>query len=42
MGYFPEPYTRSKYKIKVGIELSNFAVKSDSKNITGVDSSKFA
>ena len=42
MSYFPEPYTRSKNKIKVEIDLFNYAVKSDSKNVAGVDSSKFA
>ena len=38
MSYFPEPYTRSKNKIKVEIDLFNYAVKSDSKNVAGVDS----
>ena len=42
MSCFPEPYTRSKNKIKVEIDLFNYAVKSDSKNVAGVDSSKFA
>ena len=42
MSYFPEPYTRSKNKIKVEIDLFNYAVKSDSKNVAGVNSSKFA
>ena len=31
MSYFPEPYTRSKNKIKVQLDLSNNAAKSDLK-----------
>ena len=42
MNYFPEPYTRGRYKIKLEINLSNYAKKSDSKNATDVDTSKFA
>ena len=38
MSYFLKPYTRSKKKIKVELELSNYATKSDLKNAT----SKFA
>ena len=29
MSYFPEPYTYSKNKIKVELDLSNYAIKSD-------------
>ena len=39
--YFPEP----KYeggKVKVELDLSNYATKADLKNATGVDTSKFA
>ena len=42
MSYFLEPYTRSKKKIKVELEFSNYATKSDLKNPTGVDTLKFA
>ena len=42
MSYFPEPYTRSKNKIKVELELSNYATKSDLKSATGVDTSRLA
>ena len=28
MSYFPEPYTRNKNKIKVELDLSNYATKS--------------
>ena len=42
MSYFPEPYTRSKSKGKVELDLSNYARKSYLKNATGVDRSKFA
>ena len=31
MNYIPEPYTRSKNKIKVDLDLSNYAIKSDLK-----------
>ena len=31
MSYFPEPYTRSKNNIKVELNLSNYAAKSDLK-----------
>ena len=37
VSYFPEPYTRSKNKIKVELHLSNYATKSYLKNATGVD-----
>ena len=39
---FPEPYTRSKTKIKVELDLSNYATISGLKNATGVDISKCA
>ena len=39
--YFPEPYNRSRNKIKVELDLSNYATRSDLKNATGVDTSKF-
>ena len=42
MSYFPEPYIRSKNKIKLELHLPNSAIKSDLKNATGVDASKFA
>ena len=42
MNYFSEPYTRNKNKIKVGLDLSNYATKFDVKNVTEVDKSKFA
>ena len=42
MSYFPEPYTRSKNKTKVELDLSNYSTKFDLKNATGVDTSKFA
>ena len=37
MSYFPGPYTHSKCKIKVDLDLPNYATKSDLKNATGVD-----
>ena len=42
ISYFLEPYTRSKNKMKVELDLSNYAKKSDLKNSTGVDTSQFA
>ena len=39
--YFPQ----SKYlggRVKVGLDLSNYATKTDLKNTTGVDTSSFA
>ena len=42
MSYFVEPYTRSKSKIKIQLDLSNYATKSDLKNATDVDTTDFA
>ena len=39
--YFPEP-TSSGGKVKVELDLSNYATKAFFKNATGVDTSKFA
>ena len=39
--YFPEPYNRSRNKLKVELDLSNYSTRSDLKNATGVDTSKF-
>ena len=41
MCYFPEPHT-NKSKIEVELDLSNYAIKSDLRNVTGVDTSHFA
>ena len=40
--YFSEQNTLSKNKIKVELDLSSYATKSDLKNATGVDTSKFS
>ena len=40
MSYFPEPYTRSKNKLKVKLALSNYATKSYLKSAKDVDTSK--
>ena len=42
MSYFSEPYARRKNRIKVKLDLSNYATKSDLENAAGVDSSDFA
>ena len=41
MSYLAEAYTHSKNKIKVKLDLSNYATKSDLKNATSVDTSEF-
>ena len=42
MSCFPELYTRSKSKIKVELDLSNYAAKSDLKSEIDADASNFA
>ena len=39
--YFPKPKS-SGGRVKVELDLSNYATKSDFKNATGVDTPKFA
>ena len=39
--YFPEPKSSGE-RMKVELDLSNYATKSDLKNATGFDKSKFA
>ena len=39
--YFPEPKSLGG-RVKVALDLSNYAIKADLKNVTGVDTSKFA
>ena len=39
--YFPEP-KYSEGRVKVALDLYDYATKSDLKNATGVDTSKFA
>ena len=41
MSYFPEPYTCSKNKLKIELDLSNYATKLDLKNATSIDTSVF-
>ena len=41
MSYFPT-YSHSKNKTEVGLDLSIYVTKSDSKNAAGVDTSQFA
>ena len=40
--YFPNPYELFGGYINVKVALSNYAIKSNLKNATGVDTSKFA
>ena len=39
--YFPEPSTLGR-KVKVELDLSNYATKIDLKNVTGIDTSSFS
>ena len=39
--YFLEPYDHNKNKIKVELDLSNYATKPDLKKATGFDTSQF-
>ena len=41
MSYFLGCYTRNKSKTKVELDLSNYAKKSNLKNASGIDTSKF-
>ena len=41
MSYYP-PYKSSSNNVKVELDLTNYATKTDSKNITHVDVSSFA
>ena len=40
--YFPKPYESFGRDINVTVDLSNYATKADIKNITHIDTSRFA
>ena len=40
--YFPKPFKSFRGNIKAKIDLSNYATKTDLKNVTHVDASNFA
>ena len=40
--YFPGPYTYTKNRIKLEVDLSNYVTKLDIKSLTGVNTSGFA
>ena len=40
--YFPKPYKSFEGNINVKVDLSNYAMRSDIKNISHVDTSRFA
>ena len=42
MSCFPEPYNCTKNKIKIKLDLSNYATKSDLKGEKNINTSKFA
>ena len=42
MSYFPKPYSHNKNKIKVELDLSNYATNSGLKTETGIDTSTLA
>ena len=39
--YFPKPFRSFGGKINVKVDLSNYAIKTDLKNITHIDTSNF-
>ena len=41
MSFYPEPDSYSRNKIKVELDLSNYAIKCDGGEATGVDISEF-
>ena len=42
MSYIPEPYSYNQNKIKVELDLCNYATKSDLKGETSIDTWKFS
>ena len=40
--YFPKPYERFGENVKVKVDLSNYATKTDIENISDIDTSSFA
>ena len=42
VSYFPELYTRSRTKIKIELDLSNYTTQSDFKNATDIETLDFA
>ena len=40
--YFPKPFRSSGRNLNVDVDLSNYAAKTDLKNVTHVDTSVFA
>ena len=40
--YFPKPFISSGGNVNVKVDLSNYATKKDLKNITHIDTSRFA
>ena len=40
--YFPKPFTSFRGNINVKVDISNYATKTDLKNVTHVDTSIFA
>ena len=40
--YFPQPFRSFGWNINVKVDLSNYATKTDLKNVTHVDTSNFA
>ena len=42
MSFFPEPYTHSKNKTEVELDLSDYGAKPELKNVTDVNKLKFA
>ena len=42
MSYFPGPYSHKKNKVKVELDLSNYATKSDLKGLAVINMEDFA
>ena len=42
MSYYPDPESPIKHKIKVVLDLSNYATKKELEHATGIDTSDFA
>ena len=42
MSYYPEPDSHIKDKVKVALDLSNYATKKELEHATGVDTSNLA
>ena len=42
MGYYPDPDSHIRYKVKVVLDFSNYAIKKELDHATGIDTSELA